>query len=123
MNKSIILISLLVSMVVCSDDMDMLSRSWIVSCKPCVNILEECDTCIRGGCLPCVDDIENARCDKCAKEIIAESDNLYCDNAVAYHNVVCAFSCRASETTASPYRNGAGSAQTGKSHEYIFDLF
>ena len=88
--------------------------SSLESCQPCVDILIECNTCIKHMCLLCVNDIENSKCSNCAQNILSLGDNLYCDAGIEYHRAACDFSCRARDNIAAFYRVGTCSTSTGK---------
>ena len=119
MNKSIILVSLFVLIGMAASDVIPLSRSWLTSCKPCVNTLQECQDCIKGNCLQCVNEVDFSNCGKCATEIISVGDNLYCDGGIEYHRSVCQFSCRSRENISGFYKVGTCSASTGKCTCYL----
>ena len=112
MNKIILVVSLIALFGLAQSS--IMPRSWLTSCKACNDILIECRDCIKGNCAQCVSEIENSRCSKCATEITAAGENLYCDGGIDYHRSVCTYSCRSREVPDSFYRTGTCSAATGK---------
>ena len=88
------------------------ARAWITSCKPCVDSMNECLSCVRSDCFTCIGEVNNSLCSKCASEI-QTAGVIYCDAGVEYHRLVCTLSCRSQETT-NFYRRGDCNYLTGK---------
>lgn len=91
---SLIPLIITVSCAIINDE--IMSRSWMISCKPCVNILYECMGCVGPNCLTCINDIESSSCKTCAQDIAVASNatSLYCDYKIEYQTVVCRIACR-----------------------------
>ncbi len=115
-NKIIIFVSLIALFDLAQSDMWYLMES----CKPCNDILIECQECIKGGCAQCVSDIENSRCSKCTTAITSVGENIYCDGRNELHRSVCTYSCRSREVPDAFYKTGTCSAETGKCTCYTF---
>ena len=73
------------------------SRSWLTSCKPCKDVLDECSDCIGPNCIQCISEIDSSLCGKCGEEIASTvNSTLNCDNNIEYHKLVCRIRCRSS---------------------------
>ncbi|CAF1001935.1 unnamed protein product [Brachionus calyciflorus] len=73
------------------------ARSWILACKPCVPQLEYClknKVYLTGSDFKkCIDSITYSSCQNCVINI-ENSDDIWCDQSIEYHNLVCQVSCR-----------------------------
>ena len=118
MDKIIILVSLISLFGLAQSS--IMPRAWLTSCKPCNDILNECQNCVKTSCSQCVSEIDSSRCSKCASEITAVGENLYCDGGIDYHRSVCTYSCRSREIPDAFYRTGTCNFATGKCTCYTF---
>ena len=68
--------------------------SWLVSCKPCLETLLQCNKCTDfNECSVCFDGI----CPNCLSDIFNfGSSYFYCDSLIAYHNASCNYYCKPS---------------------------
>jgi hypothetical protein len=91
----------------------LLSKNWLLTCKPCDSALEECSSCIKDSCNQCVSEIVDSNCRRCGSDILKQnSDSFYCDESVPMHQKACRISCRSRNVT--PYfRDGSCNANTG----------
>jgi hypothetical protein len=72
-----------------------LTKSWLLSCKPCEAVLVECEKCVKSSCQECISKITFTNCRRCGEDIIQQSDeSFYCDNEVSMHQQACLISCR-----------------------------
>lgn len=95
MNKSLIVLVCVATFVSFIQSEEIMPRSWITSCKPCVDTMKECSQCIKGECDVCFNDIEHSSCLRCGADI--KKVNLgafYCDASFEYHQLACLLSCR-----------------------------
>ncbi|CAF0757190.1 unnamed protein product [Brachionus calyciflorus] len=93
--RSVVVLALVASLVVLAQSESILPRAWLTSCKPCVETLQECSVCIKGGCDICFADIQDTGCSKCASDIKkANLGVFYCDPSFEYHQLACLVSCR-----------------------------
>lgn len=90
--------------------------AWITSCKPAVDAMNNCLSCVREDCLDCLVDPEiqggSTIASKCAADI-KNAGTVYCDAGVEYHRDVCTLVCRSKEIT-NFYRRGDCNYLTGK---------
>lgn len=82
------------------------SKSWLLSCKPCQDALQECSVCLKKDCQLCINQIPDSECKKCGFEITSIGDFLMCDSSLEYHRIACTISCRMRDNNGSFYRYG-----------------
>ena len=87
------------------------AKSWLISCKPCKDILVKCMDCIGPNWLTCINEIESSSCKTCSNDIaISSNSTLNCDYKIEYQTLVCRITCRMSLM----YTNGECSQTTGQ---------
>ena len=114
--KVIALLVVVLKLSMVSSELVASERHWLLSCKACTDILNECSTtgfCFKEQCFQCVNDTENSRCNVCSSDIKAAGSNMNCDPGYSWHNTVCNFSCRAREGI-TVFRNGVCNVATGR---------
>jgi hypothetical protein len=80
----------------------LLTKSWMLVCKPCSASLVECENCIKDSCNECVSQIANSDCRQCGQKIVtASSNSFYCDRSVPMHVQACKINCRSRDVN--PY--------------------
>lgn len=95
MRHFIILLCLIASLNFQSNLAQETSRSWILSCKPCVDVLEYClnTNCIRSTCKTCVLNIDRTFCDICVSNLESTTPVFQCDRSIEYHRLSCSMMC------------------------------
>jgi len=86
--SSIILLSIFI-LNVNANYGSLMSKTWILSCVPCVDILNECSSCLKDNCVTCVTNIPNSGCKSCISDVLGLTSNFICDARIEYHQVVC----------------------------------
>ena len=76
----------------------IVKASWLISCKPCVDVLESCIKCsTRDDCINCAKSYKNNGCFKCYADIF-EVEQLYCENPIKYKNLACTVKCQVEDS-------------------------
>lgn len=71
------------------------SATWVISCKPCTEILKSCEKCLtEQECIDCANNLGNTKCSTCYQDIFKEQNTLNCDNSVNYQFLACKTSCQ-----------------------------
>ena len=71
------------------------SGSWVISCKPCIEVLNSCNFCkSKGDCLDCVMNIDTS-CFNCFNDIFSYGQSTFnCDSAITYQKLACNYYCK-----------------------------
>lgn len=88
------------------------ASTWLTTCKPCMDAMEECSEARKGDVSSCISNA-NAKCSQCAANI-QSAGTIYCDASVAYHTLVCDSFCRGYEGPTGSYGRGECRDVTGK---------
>jgi Leucine-rich repeat (LRR) protein len=115
MKKIFLIFSLIHSIISIENAMEnydeISAKSWLISCKPCKDILTECMDCIGPNCLICINEVESSGCKTCSNDIASSSNaTLNCDYKIEYQTLVCRIKCRMSLM----HTNGECSQTTGE---------
>ena len=72
-----------------------IQSSWLISCKPCVEVLAFCNFCQTiGQCIECANNI-NTSCFNCLNDIFYYGNNpFYCDFSIKYQELACNYYCK-----------------------------
>ena len=72
-----------------------ISGSALVTCKPCVEVLNTCNYCsLRSECLDCALKI-NTSCYNCLNDIFSYGQHTFnCDSTVLYQKLACNYYCK-----------------------------
>ena len=80
--------------------------SWLISCKPCSDILQSCNFCKEKiECYDCVSKLDTS-CNKCLNDIFNGQTSLFCDSAVTYQKLACNYYCKPSKAGICNQLNG-----------------
>ena len=90
-------------------------NTWLSSCRPCGDTLNECFTCLKDDCVQCVIEVPYTACLNCMNDLINLQTGFSCDNRISYQESVCKFHCRMNNGINSAlYRDGYCDSYTGK---------
>ena len=88
----------LLFMIICIVIFRKTNSTWLISCKPCVEILNACIYCsTEYECITCVNRIGNTKCTNCFEDIFRIGSGLQCDYTIPYHIKACTISCNVRE--------------------------